>query len=103
MAKTDRVSIHDLVMPENSKKETSTASKNTFDQLDLALCQALHEAINDSAQDTHDGIFHQLISYVESKLITEALRINNNNQVLAAKQLGLHRTTLRKKIPKSEA
>lgn len=100
LTKTAVLTIHDLQMPETSQKDRP-AIHNTLEQLDIVLCQALHEAIEHSYPDDNKGLFHQLITHVESTLITEALRISDDNQVLAAKKLGLHRTTLRKKIPGS--
>jgi len=103
LAKTDTIRRHDLNMPEASQKNVPVTTSNTLEQLDLALCKALHEAIAHSDKDDNNaGIFHQLIAHIESKLITEALRTSNDNQVTAAKILGLHRTTLRNKMPKSE-
>ena len=43
--------------------------------------------------------FHQTIEQVESALIRDALQRFQNNQVQAAQYLGIHRNTIRQKMP----
>jgi DNA-binding NtrC family response regulator len=104
LARGEILTIHDLEMPlPKEEKSTSDTSQDRFAYLAAALRDAYHEA---SAQTSHHngdaGIFHRLIGYAETVLITEALRVSDGNQVLAAKKLGLHRNTLRSKLPKDE-
>jgi DNA-binding NtrC family response regulator len=104
LARSNTLTIHDLAMPAPSHENAPTAAADKpLERLNLAIREALHEAIDHP--DTHEdesGIFQRIISYAETELIAEALRISNNNQVSAAKILGLHRTTLRSKMPKSD-
>lgn len=103
MARSEILTIHDLIMPASPQVNVKQTSKDSLTHLGMAVRQALHEAIYQAEQ--HDGesdIFHKLITYVETELISEALRLSKNNQVSAAKKLGLHRTTLRNKMPGSE-
>jgi DNA-binding NtrC family response regulator len=44
------------------------------------------------------GVFHKAVSSLESLLVQRALELTGNNQVMAAKLLGISRNTLREKI-----
>jgi len=86
------LSIHDLEL----KPDTASASKQneaTLAPLSKAVRTALHQLC-----DTDKAPFHQLVNFVEQELINEALQMSDDNQVSASKLLGLHRTTLRKKM-----
>jgi len=100
MARSEILTIHDLAMPTSPHEDTKSAAKDSLAHLGLTVRETLHKALNQPVQqDQESGIFHQLITYVETELISEALRLSENNQVSAAKKLGLHRTTLRNKMP----
>jgi len=73
----------------NSDKKT-----DQLQALRKAARKALHQIQNQSGTNT----FHEIVSITEHALITEALKMCDGNQVAAARLLGLHRTTLRKKI-----
>lgn len=101
MARSNTITAQDLVMPTPTlEKASTTIATDSLAQLGAALRAVLNEAIG--RHEWQDGIFHHLIGYAETELIAEALRISNDNQLLAAKKLGLHRTTLRNKMPKSD-
>jgi DNA-binding NtrC family response regulator len=103
MSRTDTLTIHDLAMPDSEQNFAPVKTQgNALTHLGSAVRQALHEAIDQNDEDSENGIFHRLVSYVEKEIIEEALRTSGNNQVSAAKKLGLHRTTLRNKMPKSD-
>jgi len=103
MTRSDILTIHDLAMPESAHDITHPKTEgDALAQLGSAIRDALHEAVDQHDNSRENGIFHRLVSYVEKELIEEALRTSDNNQVSAAKKLGLHRTTLRNKIPKSD-
>lgn len=44
------------------------------------------------------GLYHRVINEVENALFRSVLRYTGNNQLQAAKILGINRNTLRKKI-----
>jgi nitrogen regulation protein NR(I) len=70
------------------------------------LAEATRRAFHGSVQEPEGPVpdlFHSLVAIVERALIKEALAHNDNNQVSAARVLGLHRTTLRKKLGDSTA
>ena len=103
LARSEILTIHELMMPASPQENGRPAAKDSVTHLGLAVRQALHEAINQAEQhNSENDIFHRLITYVETELISEALHLSKNNQVSAAKKLGLHRTTLRNKIPASD-
>ena len=64
------------------------------ERLSLAVRQCLKQGRNDCG----GSVFDAIIGMVEKTLIEQALRDSQNNQAQAAKELGMHRSTLRKKI-----
>ena len=90
------LSEHDLEFPEPGNLPDLTPP------VDIAqgLANATREAFRESLEDDFSppDLFHTLINIVEQTLVREALASNGNNQVAAARVLGLHRTTLRKKM-----
>jgi nitrogen regulation protein NR(I) len=103
MARSHTLTIHDLDLKAEQFPQTSvesTTDDGNYSQLRSELRSALQMALNnqDDLQDS-EGVFHNLINMAEQELIEEALRITNGNQVAASKLLGLHRSTMRKKIP----
>lgn len=103
MSRSDILTIHDLAMPESVHDTTVAKTEGSaLARLGSAVREALHEAINQDDGDQENSPFHRLVSYVEETIIEEALLSSGNNQVSAAKKLGLHRTTLRNKMPKSD-
>ena len=48
--------------------------------------------------DSSDSLFDQIIGLIEKTLIEDTLQQTDGNQVQAARLLGMHRSTLRKKI-----
>lgn len=109
MARGEILTHHDLQMPEAMdarRTETGHPASGGHDalgRLALAIREALHHTMEKTRSDSENDIFHQLVRYTETELISEALRLHNDNQVSAARALGLHRTTLRKKMPKTDA
>ncbi len=80
---------HPLTAHDNSTEET------TYSHLGSAARAALNQLCSD---DQQDAPFHRLVSFIEQELIDEALRLSEDNQVTASRLLGLHRSTLRKKM-----
>jgi DNA-binding NtrC family response regulator len=62
-----------------------------------AASLALQERLVQKPSDATSSIFHDIVGFVESALVKEALSITNNNQVKASELLGVNRATLRKK------
>jgi DNA-binding NtrC family response regulator len=104
LARGDILTIHDLKMSlQPDEKSTPNTGQDRFANLAAAIRDAFHEASEQASQHNgDDSVFHRLINYAESELIAEALRVSDGNQVLAAKKLGLHRNTLRNKLPKDD-
>ena len=92
------LTIHDLLLDEsNGTSEADRGEKAAA--LGPAVRAALHElCASDNGTQPEQGLFHEIVSLVERELVEEALRITDGNQVSAAKMLGLHRSTLRKKL-----
>ena len=51
-----------------------------------------------SPLESSDGYYHYEIACLERQLITKALRDNGGNRQAAARQLGIHRSLLYKKM-----
>jgi len=90
----------DLKCDETSLADNSSASEEAaYTHLGAAARSALSQLCKESGQQNqHAAPFHHLVSFVEQELIDEALRLSQDNQVTASKLLGLHRSTLRKKM-----
>lgn len=58
---------------------------------------ALQERLVEATSGTPSSLFHDIVGFVETVLVKEALTITNNNQVKASDLLGVNRATLRKK------
>lgn len=65
--------------------------------LTLPVADALNFLIQHPEQSSQ-GFFQTIVTLIEEELIEQALKITNGNQVAASQLLGVHRTTLRKKI-----
>jgi len=93
----DDISLDDKYDAHN-KPDTLT---DHYQILRQAACSALHQMKtqqHEISSQGEAGLFHQLVSLTEKALIEEALNMTDGNQVAAAKLLGLHRSTLRKKL-----
>ena len=88
------LSVHDL---EFSEQDEPSQSAPAAQDLTRAVRDAFHASAGGTASPVPD-LYHSLINIVEQTLVHEALASNGNNQVAAARALGLHRTTLRKKM-----
>ena len=98
-ARGEVLTIHDVeaVLP----KAASTPPNRVGDDLDRlgqAAREVFHHMRHEKREAESEGIYHRVVGYVEGVLIGEALRVSNDNQVSASRLLGLHRTTLRKKL-----
>jgi DNA-binding NtrC family response regulator len=93
------IAASDLILtPSTENHEEQTESTAITARLNQIAREALRQAVTQASQNDNDSLFHQLIQQVESAIIKEALELCQNNQVSAARLLGLHRSTLRKKI-----
>ncbi len=66
--------------------------------VEKSLSDAAHELLKEKGLNIHK----EAVSLFESILVNKALEMNNNNQVLTAKFLGISRNTLREKIGKNK-
>ncbi len=66
--------------------------------VEKSLSDAAHELLKEKGLNIHK----EAVSLFESILVNKALEMNNNNQVLTAKFLGISRNTLREKIGKKK-
>jgi len=60
----------------------------------------VREAVRRALQDGGGAVFEEVMAVFEKPLLAELLRHTGSNQVKASELLGIHRTTLRKKIEK---
>jgi len=103
MARSETLTLHDLMMPASPEEKATPLAKDTLSKLSYAVREALHEVIDQpELHQAESGIFHKLITFVEAEIINESLHLSGGNQVSAAKKLGLNRTTLRNKMPNSD-
>jgi DNA-binding NtrC family response regulator len=92
------IELHDFrVERYTSKSDDSYQRIDSLHDLQDVLRQTLRRMLSESS-DKDDSLFHQLVSLTEQTLIDEALQLCDSNQVSASRLLGLHRTTLRKKM-----
>jgi len=95
LARGPALTVHDLEL----KTEVRSTAIPVLDQLRAAARAALSDLLNEvGGVDAEPGIFHTLVEVIEKELIDEALRLTGGNQVAASRLLGLHRTTMRKKM-----
>jgi len=93
------LTIHDLQLKEIAGHAAVAARDDALAGLREALCSALQQTRDGELPlPAASGVFHALITECEQELIAEALRITGGNQVAASELLGLHRTTMRKKM-----
>jgi DNA-binding NtrC family response regulator len=90
------LTTHDLELGTDAPPPDGPARVHAA-ELAEATRRAFHSSLQDAAGPVPD-LFHSLIGIVEKALVEEALACNGNNQVSASRVLGLHRTTLRKKL-----
>ena len=83
-----------LLCEDNPKIETA-GTPVIEEELRSTMRQLLEQQMASAAANS---TFHQIIQKIEQILIEEALTKTSGNQLAASKMLGLHRTTLRKKI-----
>lgn len=103
MAHSDLLTTHDLVMPNHSEGLATDENQDLMADLGQVIRRALNQRHQQSSNDESEtSVFNQLIQFAEKELIDEALKICKGNQVAAAKLLGLHRTTLRNKMPRGK-
>jgi DNA-binding NtrC family response regulator len=96
LARGPTITTHDLDLdPGQSHAETQHPGYER--ELADAARRAFHSSTLNADPPLPD-LFHTLVAVVERVLVEEALACNGNNQVSAARVLGLHRTTLRKKL-----
>lgn len=98
LARGDTLSTADIDIEAPPLAQNVVGAPEGYTALFEAACAALHLACKTGSEQAQgQGIFHALVAEVEHELVAEALRMSGGNQVAAAKLLGLHRTTMRKK------
>ncbi len=96
VARGELITVHDVEIkqaPGTAALATDTAA---MDHLRAAARNALHQAVEET--DSEHSVFQALVSTAERAIIDEALAITDGNQTAASRLLGLHRTTMRKKL-----
>jgi DNA-binding NtrC family response regulator len=91
------LTAHDLDLPDIPEQGDGPDP----DESTRLLAEATRRVFRDNVSNgeaTHEDLFHTLVGVVERVLVEEALELSGSNQVAAAKMLGLHCTTLRKKL-----
>jgi DNA-binding NtrC family response regulator len=91
------ITEHDLELPSEEETAAVTHAEAGGRELADATRRAFHQSL-EAAGDGRQNLFHSLVAVVERVLVEEALALSDDNQVAAARVLGLHRTTLRKKL-----
>jgi DNA-binding NtrC family response regulator len=90
------LSVHDLAFAPTP--DLKVHAPDPLTALGQAARRALAGLIEAPEAELPPGLFHRLVTQVETELIEEALARSDGNQVAASRLLGLHRTTLRKKL-----
>jgi DNA-binding NtrC family response regulator len=92
------LTVHDLAF--DAAALGSSHAPAEIARLRTAARAALRARVNpdDPESGASAPVFQALVSEVEIELVEEALRITGDNQVAAARLLGVHRSTLRKKL-----
>lgn len=99
MSQANCLSVSDIGLGGGNFEMSAPRDSELKGQLDTAIKDLLEDLIQpENSQFIDKSVFHTIVSLVEKSLIDEALLKTENNQVAAAKMLGLHRTTLRNKI-----
>lgn len=97
LARGPTLSTHDVELPSINDRQKNSPEGKSVEDLETAVRRAFHESVEGRVEPVPD-LFHSLINIVEQALVQEALAYNSHNQVATARILGLHRTTLRKKM-----
>ena len=92
LCQTDLLSLDDCEWP----PEEGTADIKTKD-VEKMLADIAHELLKRGGVN----VYKEAVSNFERLLVNRALEMNNNNQVITAKFLGISRNTLREKIDKA--
>lgn len=95
LARTDVVTAGDLGGTLKAPPAPAYAKGDT--PLRVAVVAALHERLENA--EPGGSPYHDVVDFIESTLVEEALAITHGNQVKASELLGVNRATLRKKIP----
>lgn len=87
---------------DNALREASSVIKKTSvpDQQTLrdCLCAHLQAYFDELEGEVHGGLYELVISEIEAPLFDHVLRHTHGNVSLAADLLGIHRSTLRRKL-----
>ncbi|MGH8127057.1 MAG: helix-turn-helix domain-containing protein [Gammaproteobacteria bacterium] len=79
----------------STTKKTSTSDQQTLRD---CLCAHLQAYFDELEGDVPGGLYELVISEVEAPLFDHVLRHTHGNVSLAADLLGIHRSTLRRKL-----
>ncbi len=91
--------IHADALQFSEHSESASSDNTPWKNLQQSARAALQQAISEQTPPPSGGLFHALVQQVETALIEEALAACHGNQACAARLLGLHRSTLRNKLP----
>jgi DNA-binding NtrC family response regulator len=99
MVRGKLLTLHDLQLKQLAGPASGKAQPDTLAEFRSAMRTALHRLQHGELElPAQNGLFHALIAEAEQEMIDAALKITRGNQVAAAELLGLHRTTMRKKM-----
>ena len=96
VARGELISEYDLEIKSAPGTASLSSDAAALDHLRAAARNALHSAVEQA--DGDEGVFQSLVSIAELAIIDEALAMTDGNQTAASRLLGLHRTTMRKKL-----
>lgn len=104
LTQSQRISAADLDLGgvESSANTDGERTDRPLVAVRQAVRQALGQCLQAPSGPERGRIFQRIVAAAEDELIAEALRLTGNNQVAAARVLGLSRTTLRKKLERTD-
>jgi nitrogen regulation protein NR(I) len=98
LARGPLLTVDDLALPVVRNPAGQVSAGGAPQSLQDAVRHSLEEMLEQGSM-VEGGIYHAIIDAVGRELISEALRRTDGNQVAASRLLGLHRTTMRKRMP----
>lgn len=87
-----------VAQPQEAKVSTRKSSATGQQTLRDCLCGHLQGYLDQLGDEVPGGLYELVISEIEAPLFEHVLRHTNGNISLAADLLGIHRSTLRRKL-----
>lgn len=95
---SDDVISADMVLLELSKDSQENLRRGSDNKLSELLQATCLELLRNTSENHHQTPYQTALEWIEKPLILEALKITGGNRIKAAKILGIHRNTLKKKM-----